>query len=217
MAQDELSDILLKSVDDSVNIAIETKGYKPHYAMDSDMAFEYNVVLTNYLRTKKRDEFSDRLSYKEFHKYLVNMSRFPDAKPVKKQEDDSNSDYDLNESPKVKPINLESIAAKAKNIGTAGLIVSSAGAAYSIMNPAVLASAIGFGFVSAGILALGFYIAYNAKRKQGIVEDKSIGNKKDMRKAYALLQETDFMALGGVLESNRELIAEKLKLIGDKQ
>lgn len=218
MAKEELSDILLKSVDDSVNVALEKRGYKPHFAMDSDMAFEYNIMLTNYLRSKSKDDFSNRLFYKEVHKYLNNMTRLPDAKPARKQEDDNDdSGYDMNDGPKIKPVNIEAIVSKAKNIGTAGIIVSAAGAAYSIIKPAVLASALGLGAVSAGILAIGIYLAYSLRKKEGVIEDKSIGNKKEMRKAYALLEETDFMAWGEVLEINRELIAGKLKLTGNKQ
>lgn len=212
MANTELSDILLRSVDDSVNIALETKGYKPHFAMDSDMAFEYNVLLANYLRAKKRDGFSQRVSFREIHKYLLNMTRVQEANPAKKQEDEGdNGNYDMEDGPKIKPVNLESIATKAKNIGTAGLIVSAAAGAYSILKPAILASAIGLGSVSAGVLVLGLYLAYSARRKEGASEGKSIGNKREMKKAYALIEGMDFMAWGGILESNRELIAEKLK------
>ncbi len=217
MAKEELSDILLKSVDDSVNISLETKGYKPHYAMDFDMAFEYNVLITNYLRAKKKDEFGERVLFREVHKYLTNMSRLPDAKPVRKQEEDDNGDYDLNDGPKIKPVNLENIATKAKNIGTAGMIVSAAAGAYSILKPAVLASALGLGAVSAGILVIGIYLAYSTRKKEGGVEDKSIGNKKEMKKAYALIEDMNFMAWGEILELNRELITEKLKPVWDKQ
>lgn len=205
MSKEALEDIILKSVEDAVSTAVDSKKCKPHFLVDENEAQQYVILLRNYYNLKNRDDVPVLRAFcREVHEYLLSITSTDSKKQVvvsgisafKNLED-----YDEQDAPEVDFAGETSpmprgnvLVEKVKNASLGTTIACTAFYAL-IQHPLAL---------PIGIPALGVHIGLRIY--DHFTTNKNQKKKGNLMALNAFLESTDFMLVEDVLDENKDKI-----------